>query len=131
MTIEAMKQALEALDCIYSPLHVREINKVGAAMTTLRQAIAEVEQEQPEGLRVALRQAVDELRRLHDRDKEWENVTRFMQTTIDRFEADLLRLHTANQELLKALNDIAAYYPKSWAADTAVAAIAKHGEKSA
>jgi hypothetical protein len=47
MTIEAMKQALEALDCIYSPLHVREINKVGAAMIALRQAIAEAERAQP------------------------------------------------------------------------------------
>lgn len=37
----AGKQALEALDCIYSPLHVREINKVGAAMTALRQALGD------------------------------------------------------------------------------------------
>lgn len=39
MNIEVMKQALEALDCINSPLHVREINKVGAAIRSLRQAI--------------------------------------------------------------------------------------------
>ncbi|CAB4127016.1 hypothetical protein UFOVP254_16 [uncultured Caudovirales phage] len=38
---ELMQQALEALDCIYSPLHVSEINKVGAAMTALRAALAE------------------------------------------------------------------------------------------
>ncbi len=47
MSISAMKQALEALDCIYSPLHVREINKVGEAMSALRQAIAEAEKQGP------------------------------------------------------------------------------------
>jgi hypothetical protein len=47
MSIEVMKQALDALDCIYSPLHVREINKVGAAIGALRQAIAEVEKAEP------------------------------------------------------------------------------------
>jgi hypothetical protein len=47
MSISAMKQALEALDCIYSPLHVREINKVGEAMSALRQAIAEAEKQEP------------------------------------------------------------------------------------
>jgi hypothetical protein len=36
---EAMKLALEALSCIESPLYVSEINKVGAAMKALRQAI--------------------------------------------------------------------------------------------
>jgi hypothetical protein len=41
MSIEAMKQALEALSCIESPLYVSEINKVGAAMKALRQAIEE------------------------------------------------------------------------------------------
>ena len=35
------QQALEALDCIYSPLHVREINKVGAAIADLRAALAQ------------------------------------------------------------------------------------------
>jgi len=38
-----LAQALEALDCISSPLHVREINKIGAATQSLRaslQAIA-------------------------------------------------------------------------------------------
>ena len=40
-TRQALKQALEALDCIYSPLHVREINKVGAAMAAIREALAE------------------------------------------------------------------------------------------
>ena len=39
--IEALKLALEALDCIYSPLHVREINKVVAAMSAIREALAE------------------------------------------------------------------------------------------
>jgi len=38
---KAARLALEALDCIYSPLHVREINKVGAAMSALREALAE------------------------------------------------------------------------------------------
>ena len=47
MSIEVMKQALEALDCIYSPLHVREINKVGAAMDVLRQAIEQAEKQEP------------------------------------------------------------------------------------
>ena len=44
MTREVMKQALEALDCIYSPLHVREINKVGAAITALRQALEQADE---------------------------------------------------------------------------------------
>jgi hypothetical protein len=39
MSISAMKQALEALDCIKSLLHVREMRKLGEAMRTLRQAI--------------------------------------------------------------------------------------------
>jgi hypothetical protein len=43
MSIEAMKQALDALGCIDSALHVREINKIGEAMKALRQAIAEAE----------------------------------------------------------------------------------------
>lgn len=42
---EALKLALEAMDCIYSPLHVREINKVGAAMVAIREALAEQEQQ--------------------------------------------------------------------------------------
>jgi hypothetical protein len=45
MTIEAMKQALEALRCIESPLHVWEINKLAGAMNALRQAIAEAEKQ--------------------------------------------------------------------------------------
>ena len=40
---KAAQQALEALDCIYSPLYVREINKVGAAMNALRAALAQAE----------------------------------------------------------------------------------------
>jgi len=39
MSIEAMKQALEALGCIESPLQVWEINKLAGAMNALRQAI--------------------------------------------------------------------------------------------
>jgi hypothetical protein len=39
MSVEAMKQALEALRCIESPLHVWEINKLAGAMNALRQAI--------------------------------------------------------------------------------------------
>ena len=42
---EAMQMALEALDCIYSPLHVREINKVGSAMQVLRAQLEQPEQE--------------------------------------------------------------------------------------
>ena len=38
---DVLVQALDALDCIYSPLHVREINKVGAAMAALRAALAD------------------------------------------------------------------------------------------
>ncbi len=58
---------------------------------------------------------------------------------LDQAAAELRRLHAANidcvdhfnaikaerDELLKALDDIAAYYPNSWASDTARAAIAK------
>ena len=42
---EALKLALDALDCIYSPLHVREINKVGSAMVAIREALDEPEPE--------------------------------------------------------------------------------------
>ena len=42
---EALKLALEALDCIYSPLHVREIEKVGNAMKIIKEALAQPEQE--------------------------------------------------------------------------------------
>ena len=38
--IEAMKQALEALDGLYEPGELERVNK---AITTLRQAIAEAE----------------------------------------------------------------------------------------
>jgi type I site-specific restriction endonuclease len=34
-----LKQALDALDCIYSPLHVREINKVAAAIAALQERL--------------------------------------------------------------------------------------------
>ena len=44
---QAARQALEALDCIYSPLHVREINKVGAAITALRAALEQPAQQEP------------------------------------------------------------------------------------
>lgn len=46
---EAMKLALEALECIYLPLYAREINKVGAAMGALRQAL-----EQPDPVEAAV-----------------------------------------------------------------------------
>jgi len=48
-------------------------------------------------------EAAAELRRLHARDKEWESVTGFMQTTTDRMESELLRLHSVNAQLLEAL----------------------------
>ncbi len=51
---QAAQQALEALDCINSPLYVREINKVGAAMSALRAALAQVEP-------VQRRAAIDEI----------------------------------------------------------------------
>ena len=40
---EALKLALEALDCICSPLHVREIEKIGNAMKAIREALAQPE----------------------------------------------------------------------------------------
>ena len=42
---ELMQMALDALDCIYSPLHVREINKVGGAIKALRSRLAQPERE--------------------------------------------------------------------------------------
>ena len=42
---EALKLALEALDCICSPLHVREIEKIGSAMKAIKEALAQPEQE--------------------------------------------------------------------------------------
>ena len=51
---KVLKLALDALDCIYSPLHVREINKVGAAMSAIRAALAEqpAQQQEPYGWKV-------------------------------------------------------------------------------
>jgi Mn-containing catalase len=49
MSIEAMKQALEALGCIESPLQVWEINKLAGAMNALRQAIEQAEKQEPIG----------------------------------------------------------------------------------
>ncbi len=51
MSIEAMKKALGALYCIDSPLYVREIERVGGAMTALRQAIAEAKKQKPVAFR--------------------------------------------------------------------------------
>jgi hypothetical protein len=42
---EALKLALEALDCICSPLHVREITKVGNAMKAIKETLSQLEQE--------------------------------------------------------------------------------------
>ena len=42
---EALKLALEALDCICSPLHVREIEKIGSAMKAIKEALAQSDQE--------------------------------------------------------------------------------------
>lgn len=78
--------------------------------------------EQPEALRLAdamdncglivdneLRdQIADELRRLHARDKEWESVTGFMQTTTDRMESELRRLHEENSKLRREVAAISA-----------------------
>jgi hypothetical protein len=47
MSIEAMKQALEALGCIESPLQVWEINKLAGAMNALHQAIEQAEKQEP------------------------------------------------------------------------------------
>ena len=40
---EALKLALEALDCICSPLYVREIEKIGNATKAIREALAQPE----------------------------------------------------------------------------------------
>ena len=42
---EALKLALEALDCICSPLYVREIEKIGNAMKAIKEALAQSDQE--------------------------------------------------------------------------------------
>jgi len=41
----ALKLALDAADCIYSPLHVREIEKIGSAMKAIKEALAQSDQE--------------------------------------------------------------------------------------
>ena len=41
MSIEAIKMSLDALECINSPLNVKEIDKIGKAISALRAAIAE------------------------------------------------------------------------------------------
>jgi hypothetical protein len=74
--IEAMKQALEALDCIYSPLHVREINKVAAAMNVLRQALSEAQlsvNENSHAIEQAERQEPLGYFTINDYDK-WEQI---------------------------------------------------------
>lgn len=48
----------------------------------------------------------------------------YLRTVPGRHEANA-RLIAAAPDLLKALEDIAGYYPNSWASDTARAAIAK------
>ena len=50
MSISPMKQALEALDCINPPLNMRGMRKLGEAMRTLREAIAEAEKREWVGL---------------------------------------------------------------------------------
>jgi len=45
MNIEEMEQVWEALYCIESPLHVREIVKVNKAIGIMRKAIAEAEKQ--------------------------------------------------------------------------------------
>ncbi len=42
--------------------------------------------------------------------------------------AELRRLHAENEALRTALQDISAYYPNSWASDTARAALTRAGE---
>ena len=42
---EALNLALEALDCICSPLHVCEITKVGNAMKAIKETLAQSDQE--------------------------------------------------------------------------------------
>ena len=42
---KALKLALEALDCIRSPLYVREFTKVGKAMKAIKEAMAQSDQE--------------------------------------------------------------------------------------
>ena len=49
---EALKLALEALDCICSPLYVREIEKIGNAMKSIKETLAQPEQE-PDDLTIA------------------------------------------------------------------------------
>jgi hypothetical protein len=63
---DVLVQALDALDCIYSPLHVREINKVGAAMAALRAALAESERDWSllEATQESLREHMAEIQRL-------------------------------------------------------------------
>ncbi len=51
-------------------------------------------------------QFAPELRRLHARDKEWESVTGFMQTTTDRMESELRRLHERCQQLEEGLRTV-------------------------
>lgn len=46
MSIEAMKQALQALEVIDSPLHMTELFSVGRAITALRAAISEAEKQE-------------------------------------------------------------------------------------
>ena len=65
MTQEALKLALEALDCIYSPLHVREISKVGAAMAAIKEALRENAMREVQRLGQEIEQEPDVQETLH------------------------------------------------------------------
>ncbi len=62
---QAAQQALEALDCIYSPLYEKEFNKVRSAMSALRQALKQKPVDEPVA-NVAIREGLPTL--LNDRD---------------------------------------------------------------
>jgi hypothetical protein len=71
---EALKLALEALDCICSPLHVREITKVGNAMKAIKEALAQSDQE-PDDLTIAYMSGVFDGKNKYAPRREWIGLT--------------------------------------------------------
>ena len=86
---ETLKLALEALDCICSPLHVREITKVGNAMKAIKEALAQSDQE-PDDLTIAYMSG------FHD----GKNKDAPQRTWVGLDDEDMKELRNANFDLL-------------------------------
>jgi len=73
MSIEVLKLALDALDCIYSPLHVREIEKVGNAMKAIKEALAQ--EQESDDLTIAYLSGFHDGKNKDAPQREWVGLT--------------------------------------------------------